>query len=142
MKLPSPPQGLIEDLLNDWSSEKYHNENKNGGRSDLSFLSDDKKDYSDFESGFRRFISGGVSVQRISPRELDGGRVEFLEKRILWLMLSPETESLRLGYLSKLTSESNDDRSIFSDDYTAGEYSLDEVTADSKSLTVSCFPRH
>lgn len=149
INLPRPPQILIEDLPNDWSSD---NAALSGGKGeekrpgDLSFLSNDIEDFSDFETSFKSFLYGGVSVQRISPRQLDGGGVEFLERRILWMML-PEVGSLRLGYLSKQLTESNDDHSEFSqggtqisDDRTAGEYSADDITTDSRrSMNVRNF---
>ncbi len=149
LNLPKPPQVLIYDLPNNWYSDKrsfYEGVDEKERFGDLPVSSGEKDDFSEFETSFRSFLYGGVSVQRISPRQLDGGGVEFVERRILWLML-PAIGSLQLGYLSKQWNENSDMQSDishtgtqFSDDQTTGDYSADDITTDSRrSMTVSYF---
>jgi hypothetical protein len=52
-----------------------------------------------FEKKFKKFLFGGVSVERL---ESDDDGIHTAERRTLWLVL-PDSGSLRLGYLSKLT---------------------------------------
>jgi len=145
INLPKPPRLLIEDLSNDWlyASSSLATRSKDSSKQ-FEFLSalsnEESKEFSVFETRFKSFLYGGFSVQRISPRQLNGGGVDSLERRTLWLML-PEVGSLRLGYVSKRSDAgSQDDQSDFSetgtnvsDDYTAGESTIGDTTTDSKS---------
>ncbi|GAX10889.1 hypothetical protein FisN_UnNu017 [Fistulifera solaris] len=55
-----------------------------------------------FEAQFKKFMYGGVSVQRIIPDKKTQSGKTSKERRTLWLML-PEVGSLRLGFVSKLS---------------------------------------
>ena len=147
LNLPKPPDALKDDLPNDW----YYNKCTLSQNSDptkrflwFSELSSmDAQEFSSFETSFKSFMYGGVSVQRISK----GGQtdmcsvIDSLETRTLWLTL-PAEGSLILGFLSKRTL--NDDQSVYSegiscfgwdDNTAAGSYADDitAVTSDSKS---------
>lgn len=102
--LPRPPEVLRVDSANAWHF----------GRSTLGknpetpfkFLSSLTKEESmeceSFETQFKKFLYGGVSVQRLIPdTETRSGRTRR-ERRTLWLML-PESGSLMLGFVSKLS---------------------------------------
>jgi lipid-binding SYLF domain-containing protein len=70
-----------------------------------SLTEDELESCSEFETCFKKFLYGGVSVQRLLPNaELAGGKTRR-ERRTLWLML-PEVGSLRLGFLSKVNDGS------------------------------------
>jgi len=143
VNIPKPPYLLSDDLSNDW----FHNKStlaKGKDKSNkfywVSTLSTAEiQEFSTFETIFKSFMYGGVSVQRISPRQENGDNVESLERRTLWLML-PEVGSLKLGYISKYSTDGNDDQSEISegqsfitDDPTATESTADDFTIDSKS---------
>ena len=95
-----------------------------------------------FETQFKKFIYGGVSVERLLPDPK--GRRTGKERRTLWLML-PEVGSLRLGFVSKLSdgdsamiSNKNstqrvrrEDSSRVSADGDIGTVGSEEVTLDS-----------
>lgn len=140
VNIPTPPYLLLDDLENDWI---YNTSTLAKGNEQFYWFSmlptTEEREFSAFETTFKSFLYGGVSVQRICPRQEDGAGAESLDRRTLWLML-PEVGSLRLGFLSKRSTDENDDqsefsegRSIFSDDYTAGESTADDFTTDSKS---------
>ena len=103
--LPRPPEVLRRDSPNSW----YYDRStlSQGAKSNpFSFLSDMSKDEAEecslFETQFKRFMYGGVSVQRLIPNsELRAGK-GGKERRTLWLML-PEVGALRLGFVSKLS---------------------------------------
>ena len=99
---------LLKNTRNEWvfnpsnnaSTKAIHPESVS-----LSFLSsmndDDAEELAAFETKFKKFMYGGVSVQRLVT---DGNLVNSMtrrERRTLWLML-PDVGSLRLGYLSKI----------------------------------------
>ena len=76
--------------------------------------------FSLFETKFKKFLYGGVSVQHLLPHSLAGSSARYAdsgmtkrEKRTLWLML-PEVGSLRLGFVSKL-KDGGDDASTMDD---------------------------
>ena len=150
LNIPTPPYLLLDDLENDWI---YNTSTLAKGKDStkqfywFSMLSTtEAREFSAFETTFKSFVYGGVSVQRISPRHDDGAGAESLERRTLWLML-PEIGSLRLGFLTKRATDGNDDHSVFSEgqsifskDYTAAESLADDFTTDSKSTyNVSIF---
>jgi lipid-binding SYLF domain-containing protein len=113
--LPRPPEILRRDLANAWhfdrctlvgGSSPSHLSSNNNSRDPFSFLSsltkEEVHEIEAFETQFKNFQYGGVSVQRLLPeREGRTGRTAK-ERRTLWLML-PEVGSLRLGFVSKLS---------------------------------------
>jgi Las17-binding protein actin regulator len=106
--LPRPPEILRRDSANAW----FFDSSTLGARfahaksPPFAFLPSLTKEEGDeceaFETQFKKFMYGGVSVQRLLP-DTDGrsGRTGK-ERRTLWLML-PEVGSLRLGFVSKLS---------------------------------------
>lgn len=143
-RLPRPPEILRRDSANGW----YYNRSTlgGGGTEFFSFLENMTKEEAEecesFETQFKKFIYGGVSVQRLLP---DGkGRRTGKERRTLWSML-PEVGSLRLGFVSKLSdgdsamvSNKNstqrarrEDSSRISADGDIGTVGSEEVTLDS-----------
>lgn len=143
INLPKPPPRLLDDLPNDWVYNVSTLNTNNGRQFEwLSTLSHtESKEISLFETKFKSFLYGGVSVQRILPPHKDEGGLESLERRTLWLML-PEVGSLRLGYVSKRSGDYVDDRSEMSEvtsqmshDHTTGESTTDELTTDSRSTS-------
>ena len=165
--LPRPPEVLRKDSPNSW----YFDRNTLGQREDSSpkrasgrespftFLSgmseEDNEECTIFETSVKKFLYGGVSVQRLIPNsESRSGRTRR-ERRTLWLML-PEVGSLRLGFVSKLSDEEGavsnksstqrvrrdetDSRVMETD---LGTVASEEVTLDSALLDkVSCPWRH
>ena len=133
--LPRPPEVLRSDNENDWrfdraslhevaADKRNPRDSRTAGigntlhqKSSLykerllfqffSLLSEeDREACADFETKFKKFLYGGVSVQRLLPNvELTGGKTRR-ERRTLWLML-PEVGSLRLGFLSKVGDSEN-----------------------------------
>eukprot|EP00977_Amphora_coffeiformis_P016746 scaffold5296_cov163-Amphora_coffeaeformis.AAC.1 len=143
-RLPRPPEILRRDSANGW----YYNRSTLGGYDTeyFSFLQNLTKEEVEeceaFETQFKKFIYGGVSVQRLLPDPK--GRRTGKERRTLWLML-PEVGSLRLGFVSKLSdgdsamiSNKNstqrarrEDSSRISADGDIGTVGSEEVTLDS-----------
>jgi hypothetical protein len=150
VNIPKPPYLLLDDLSNDWFHYKSTLAKGKDKSKKFYWVSTlptaEAQEFSSFETVFKNFMYGGVSVQRISPRQEYGGNAESLERRTLWLML-PEVGSLRLGYVSKHSTDGNDDQSEFSDgqshftdDHTTAESMADDFTIDSKSTyNVSIF---
>ena len=139
VNLPEPPHILTQDLSNDWTYRESTLSGKEGKPYDFfSTLSGDELgDMASFEAKFKTFLYGGVSVQRLLPRSLDGGGIDALERRTLWLML-PERGSLRLGFVSKQYVEIADEQSVFSE---GGKSAASDFTSDSKStMNVRMFP--
>lgn len=106
--LPRPPEVLRKDSANAWYYDRTTMVKTGSTKSQdpfpfLSSLSPDEAEECDaFESQFKNFLYGGVSVQRLLPdAEAKTGRTAK-ERRTLWLML-PEVGSLRLGFVSKLS---------------------------------------
>mmetsp|Transcript_27117 Transcript_27117/g.42138 ORF Transcript_27117/g.42138 Transcript_27117/m.42138 type:complete len:1271 (+) Transcript_27117:357-4169(+) len=102
--LPHPPEMLRKDISNEWRYDRSNFTTRTGS-SPFSFLSsindEDAEELAGFETKFKKFLYGGVSVQRLVPdAELVNGTTRR-ERRTLWLML-PEVGSLRLGYISKV----------------------------------------
>jgi lipid-binding SYLF domain-containing protein len=144
-RLPRPPEILRRDSANGW----YYNRStlkSQMGKDYFSFLASLTKEETEecetFETHFKKFIYGGVSVQRLLPDPK--GRRTGKERRTLWLML-PEVGSLRLGFVSKLSdgdsamiSNKNstqrvrrEDSSRISVDGDIGTVGSEEVTLDS-----------
>jgi hypothetical protein len=107
--LPRPPEVLRKDSANAWKydhstlAEQFSSsQSKPGEFNFLSSMSPDEEDECEqFETQFKNFLYGGVSVQRLIPEDVKAGRTGK-ERRTLWLML-PEVGSLRLGFVSKLS---------------------------------------
>ena len=104
--------------MNDWrydrstiarKGEILENNSRTAGYPLYSFLStlnsEEADEFAIFETKFKKFMYGGVSVQRLLPNAppTRSGMTQR-EKRTLWLML-PEVGSLRLGYVSKLKDD-------------------------------------
>ena len=101
--------------MNDWrynrstiakKGEILENNERTAGYPLYSFLStlnaEEADEFAIFETKFKKFMYGGVTVQRLLPNapQTQSGMTRR-EKRTLWLML-PEVGSLRLGFVSKL----------------------------------------
>lgn len=120
-ELPQPPDMLRRDSMNDWRFDRsiaavkgeIIDSNDGGSRKSskrqlpiYSFLStlnrEEADQFAQFETKFKKFLYGGVSVQHLLPN-LSPTRSGLTrrEKRTLWLML-PEVGSLRLGFVSKV----------------------------------------
>jgi lipid-binding SYLF domain-containing protein len=113
--LPRPPEVLRKDSPNPWKydkstlgnlelsrSEEYPNQNRFNFLQTMSRK--DAEECEAFETQFKKFMYGGVSVQRLLPHVVESSRTGRTrrERRTLWLML-PEIGSLRLGFVSKLS---------------------------------------
>ncbi|KAI2508411.1 Las17-binding protein actin regulator [Fragilaria crotonensis] len=104
--LPRPPEVLRRDSPNSWYYDRSTLSRGGKNSNPFSFLNDLSKDEAEecamFETQFKKFMYGGVSVQRLLPNsELRSGK-SGKERRTLWLML-PEVGALRLGFVSKLS---------------------------------------
>jgi lipid-binding SYLF domain-containing protein len=107
--LPRPPEILRRDSANPWRfNQSTLGEKVTSGDSlkDLfgfigSLSVEDYEECEQFETQFKCFLYGGVSVQRLVPGEGNSNRTGK-ERRTLWLML-PEVGALRLGFVSKLS---------------------------------------
>lgn len=118
--LPRPPEILRKDAANSWNYERStlaemmkedpRSTSMDSASSDhaFSFFSllteKENEDFASFEAQFKKFMYGGVSVQRLIPDAEGGSGRTVKERRTLWLML-PEVGSLRLGFVSKLSDE-------------------------------------
>lgn len=104
--------------MNDWrynrstiarKGEILENNERTAGYPLYSFLStlnaEEADEFAIFETKFKKFMYGGVTVQRLLPNapQTHSGMTRR-EKRTLWLML-PEVGSLRLGFVSKLKDD-------------------------------------
>ena len=130
-ELPRPPEMLRKDSMNDWrydrsiaavKGEILDSSSRNvGSRPLYSFLSSLNREEANecalFETKFKKFLYGGVAVQRLMPNAAPTtpGGMTRREKRTLWLML-PEVGSLRLGLVSKFKDDNGDDATM--DDVT------------------------
>lgn len=105
--LPRPPEVLRKDSPNAWFYDRSTlGDGPTSKQDPFNFLSSlsrkDEEACETFETQFKKFMYGGVSVQRLLPNtESRSGRTGR-ERRTLWLML-PEVGSLRLGFVSKLS---------------------------------------
>lgn len=111
--LPRPPEILRKDSAHSW----YYNRNSLGRSSNSGYMasspqnpfpflkelsSEEEDECESFETQFKKFMYGGVSVQRLLPNSESASGKTRKERRTLWLML-PEVGSLRLGFVSKLS---------------------------------------
>lgn len=117
-ELPRPPKLLRKDAMNDWrynrstiarKGEILENNDRTPGYPLYSFLStlntEEADEFAIFETKFKKFMYGGVTVQRLLPNAPPTrSGMTRRERRTLWLML-PEVGSLRLGFVSKLKDD-------------------------------------
>ena len=107
--LPRPPQLLRKDSPNPWQYDRCTLCDKTRGNP-FGFLHDLSPEEADecatFETQFKKFMYGGVSVQRLLPSGGETHKKTRKERRTLWLML-PEVGALRLGFVSKLSDGDN-----------------------------------
>lgn len=110
--LPRPPEIMRKDSANSW----HYNRSTLGAagngyisassRDPFPFLKqmsiDEEEECDSFETQFKKFMYGGVSVQRLLPNSESASGKTRKERRTLWLML-PEVGALRLGFVSKLS---------------------------------------
>jgi lipid-binding SYLF domain-containing protein len=123
--LPSPLEVLKKDVHNDWrfdrtNSPELDEDHRETSRGTVvlpfSFMENmnnmtqvESVEMHDFETKFKKFLYGGVSVQRLVPNAERGAKGKTRrERRTLWLML-PEVGSLRLGFVSKLSDGNGGD---------------------------------
>jgi len=152
--LPRPPECLRKDSPNSWfydqsSLAALNNNNDDPSMNPFSFLDnlskEDAEEAASFELQFKKFMYGGVSVQRLIPNTESRSGKTRKERRTLWLML-PEVGALRLGFVSKLsdgdapvsnkssTREARRDTNDFNSvslDNDIGTVASEEVTLDS-----------
>jgi len=106
--LPRPPEVLRKDSPYPWYYDRSTlGEVSSSSKPDpFNFLSTlnqkDTEACETFETQFKKFVYGGVSVQRLLPNTESRSGGTGRERRTLWLML-PEVGSLRLGFVSKLS---------------------------------------
>ncbi len=108
--------------MNDWRFDRSlvarkgelvsNNGKQSTSRPLYSFLSSLNKEEADecavFETKFKKFLYGGVTVQRLLPNAATTrSGLTRRERRTLWLML-PEVGSLRIGFVSKLKDDIGD----------------------------------
>lgn len=114
MRLPRPPRILRDDIKFEWRCDRptlaMNRLNENGDAlHKFAFFDnlgkDDAQEFSIFETKFKSFLYGGVSVQRIIP--FAGASKSKRERRTLWLML-PEVGSLQLGLVAKTSDDSHE----------------------------------
>ncbi|KAL7517055.1 hypothetical protein ACHAWX_006539 [Stephanocyclus meneghinianus] len=120
-ELPRPPSLLRKDAMNNWrfdrsiiarKGEIFDNNERNAGYPLYSFLttlnSEEAEEFAVFETKFKKFMYGGVAVQRLLPNAPPTrSGLTRRERRTLWLML-PEVGSLRLGFVSRKKDGSGD----------------------------------
>jgi len=118
MRLPRPPRILRDDVKYEWRCDRptlAMNRLTENGDSLHKFAffdnlgKDDAQEFSIFETKFKSFLYGGVSVQRIIS--IAGAIKSKRERRTLWLML-PEVGSLQLGLVAKSSEDPHDGVSI------------------------------
>jgi lipid-binding SYLF domain-containing protein len=104
--LPRPPEVLRRDSTNAWYYDRSTLSQGGKKSNPFTFLTDLSKEESEecanFETQFKKFMYGGVSVQRLLPNSESRSGKTGKERRTLWLML-PEVGALRLGFVSKLS---------------------------------------
>ena len=113
MRLPRPPRILRDDIKYEWRCDRptlEMNRLHDNGDALRQFAffdnlgKDDAQEFSIFETKFKSFLYGGVSVQRIIP--VSSTIKSSRERRTLWLML-PEVGSLQLGLVAKASDHSH-----------------------------------
>jgi lipid-binding SYLF domain-containing protein len=104
--LPRPPEVLRRDSPNAWSFDRSTLSKGRKNRNPFTFLTELSREEAEecalFETEFKKFMYGGVSVQRLVPNSESRSGKTGKERRTLWLML-PEVGALRLGFVSKLS---------------------------------------
>mmetsp|Transcript_16303 Transcript_16303/g.22980 ORF Transcript_16303/g.22980 Transcript_16303/m.22980 type:complete len:1179 (-) Transcript_16303:1060-4596(-) len=146
--LPRPPEVLRAGGSNPWNYDQTVSSRPSSNP--FTFLSDMTAEESEecalFETEFKNFMYGGVSVQKLIPNSESRSGKTRKERRTLWLML-PETGSLRLGFVSKLSdgegtfsNQISTQRARQSSDFSlVGEdqatVASEEVTLDSALMT-------
>ena len=112
--LPRPPEILRNNSSQSWGFQTCslsHNHTPfsflSSSGKNLSLSQEEMETLETFETQFKAFMYGGVSVQRVIPEGHASSSSSMLsrtakERRTLWLML-PEVGSLRLGFVSKLS---------------------------------------
>lgn len=150
--LPRPPEVLRNDSSSGWFYDRStlgddDNSSSESISSDpfrfLSHLSkDEAEECASFETDFKKFMYGGVSVQRLLPNTESRSGKTRKERRTLWLML-PEMGALRLGFVSKLSdgdgaavSNKSSTRRARSSDYSVSALEGDQGTVASEELTL------
>ena len=124
-ELPRAPEMLRKDSMNDWQYDRSMaacngeivDTRSSGSRRSpqtspaFAFLSTLNREEADrfalFETKFKKFLYGGVTVQRLIPNASTRNGLTRREKRTMWLML-PEVGSLRIGFVSKAKDGDND----------------------------------
>jgi len=153
-ELPRAPEMLRKDSMNDWrydrsvaacNGEIVETLSSGGRRSPeklpaFAFLSTLNREEADrfalFETKFKKFLYGGVTVQRLIPNVSTRNGLTRREKRTMWLML-PEVGSLRIGFVSKANDGDND--SVL-DDMSSIAPSMvdgDESLPDNRTISLS-----
>ncbi|CAB9498053.1 LAS seventeen-binding protein 3 [Seminavis robusta] len=145
--LPRPPEVLRKDSPNAWFYDRSTLGDGAPIKQDpFNFLSTLSKKNAEacetFETQFKKFMYGGVSVQRLLPNtESRTGRT-CRERRTMWLML-PEVGSLRLGFVSKLSDGescvSNKSSTMRARQNDSNRHSMTEgdlVTVESEEVTL------
>jgi hypothetical protein len=156
--LPRPPEILRKDSPNSWhynrSTLGKNNSSAANGyisstcKDPFQFLTnlslEEEEDCESFETHFKKFMYGGVSVQRLLPNSENGFAKTRKERRTLWLML-PEVGALRLGFVSKLSdgegaisNKSSTQRATKRDasDYSLPGWEGDMATVASEEVTL------
>jgi len=110
--LPRPPEILRQDSANSCQYNRSTLGSSGSGyivassRDPFPFLKemsrDEEEECDSFETHFKKFMYGGVSVQRLSPNSESASGKMQKERRTLWFML-PEVGALRLGFVLKLS---------------------------------------
>lgn len=116
--------------------EIFDNNERNAGYPLYSFLttlnSEEAEEFAVFETKFKKFMYGGVAVQRLLPNAPPTrSGLTRRERRTLWLML-PEVGSLRLGFVSRKKDGSGDTATM--DDMTTSSSIAPSRTDDEVSL--------
>lgn len=151
--LPRPPEILRADSANAWFydrstlGEPYSQSLASAkSKEPFTFLSsmspEEAEECQAFETQFKNFMYGGVSVQRLLPDTDSRSGRTGKERRTLWLML-PEVGSLRLGFVSKLSdgegavsNKSSTQRSRRDDPSRISNFDGDVGTVGSEDVTL------
>jgi hypothetical protein len=148
--LPRPPEVLRQDSSNSWQYDRctLHPNIKQASKDQFAFLSAlsprEVTECEAFETQFKKFMYGGVSVQRLILETGSQARGRTgKERRTLWLML-PEMGSLRLGFVSKLSdgdgaavsNRSSTQRARQDDPSRMSSHDCDVGTVGSEELTL------
>jgi len=126
--LPRPPEALRKLSLHSWHYDRSTLRNGEKNSNPFNFLADLSKDEAEecesFETQFKKFMYGGVSVQRLLPNSESRSGKTGKERRTLWLML-PEVGALRLGFVSNF---SDNDSALVSNKSSTQKAKRDQPT--------------